>query len=165
MFPFKTNTFSKTLTISEGDFENNLLKYAQQHRFISVQNNGSHEATLSGAKMDWAISEVPTRNSFRPVIVFKWQGIDNKTLLTGYYRLSKGVLVVSFAFLVLGIVTAIKEQSIYPMILFVLLWSFTFQILGFLLFRKEFDWMQENFEDIMYEVLHTKKVGNRPAGE
>jgi hypothetical protein len=165
MFPFKTKTFSKTLAISELDFENALLKYARQHRFISVQNHRRHQATLSGAKMDWAISEVRTRNSFRPVLVFKWQGIGDKTLLTGFYRLSKGVLTVSFAFFVFGIVVTIKEQSIYPILLFGLLWPFFFQILGFLFFRKEFDWMQENFEDIMYEVLHTKKVGNRPAGE
>lgn len=105
--------------------------------------------------MDLAISEIPTRNSFRPVLVFKWQGIEDKTLLTGYYRLSKGVLAVSFAFLVFGIVVTIKEHSIYPMILFLVLWSFIFQILGFLLFRKEFDWVQGNFEDIIYEVTHT----------
>jgi len=158
MFPFKTKKFSQTLTISEQDFENNLLRYAQQHRFISVQNNGSHQATLSGAKMDWAVSEVPTRNSFRPVIVFKWQGFEDKTLLTGYYRLSKGVLSVSFAFLLFGIVATIKEQSFYPIILFILLWSFIFQILGFLFFRKEFDWVQGNFEDIINKVLHTTKV-------
>ena len=165
MFPFKTKTFSKTLAISELDFENTLLKYAQQHRFISVQKNRSHEATLSGPKMDLAISEIPTRNSFRPVLVFKWQGIGDKTLLTGYYRVSKSVLAVSFAFLAFGMVVTIKEQSIYPILLFGLLWSFFFQILGFLFFRKEFDWVQGNFEDIIYEVTHTAKVGDMPAHE
>lgn len=163
MFPFKTKKFSQTLAISERDFENNLLRYAQQHRFISVKTNRSHQATLSGAKMDWATSEIPTRNSFRPVIVFKWQGVDDKTLLTGYYRLSKGVLAVSFTFLLFGIVVTIKEQSFHPIILFVLVWSFIFQFLAFLFFRKEFDWVQGNFKDIISTYCISQKLASKPA--
>jgi hypothetical protein len=157
MFPFKTKKFSQLLEIPITDFENGLLSYAERHRFILVQK-GTRRATISGTKMDWAISEVPTRNSFRPVIVFEWQGVDSKTLITGYYRLSKGVLAVSFAFLIFGVMVSVKERNFYPIILFILLWSFAFQLLGFLLFRKEFDWVKANFEDIVYEVLHTTKV-------
>src|SRR5215203_6177004 len=136
MFPFKTKKFSLLLEIPVQDFEANLLKYSEKHRFISVKMDGNHQATLSGEKMDMVLSEIPMRNSYRPVIVFEWQNLNNKTSLSGYYRVTKFVLAFDIVFLFIGLIVTVKERSIYPLVFFGLLWSLVFQVLAFLGFRK-----------------------------
>jgi len=161
MLPFKTKPFSYLLDIPATDFETNLSKYVQKHRFISIKKNEAHQAILSGTKMDMAISEIPTKNSYRPVIVFAWQNENNKTRLSGYYRLPKDFYITSIAFLVWGIVITIKEQSFYPILFFLMVWAVFFLLLAFLLFRKEFDWVKVKFEDILYEVIHEPALTGR----
>jgi hypothetical protein len=135
MFPFRTKRFSVELEIDKNEFSDRIGRYSLNHRFVH-RIKGQDRATISGAQMDWALSSVPTRNSFRPVAVLRWKIKKGKTFLSGYYRLSKGLLFVSFMFLLLGLVISIRKESPYPILLFIALWVVFFQLLGFLFFAK-----------------------------
>lgn len=141
--------------MTEEAFQRRLLALTKRYRFIYLEKKHRNVAVVSGAKMDRELSEVPFRNSFRPVIVFRWGGNSEGTLLEGFCRLSRSILWVSALFPIIGIVQAFRYHTIYPVLFFAALWIVVFQLLGYLLFLKEYEWVKGNFEILLNDQLHT----------
>lgn len=141
--------------MTEDAFQRRLLALTKRYHFIFFVKKHHNVAVVSGTKMDLELSEIPFRNSFRPVIVFRWYGMSDRVKVNGFYRLSKTLLWVSVLFPIIGLVQAFRYHTIYPVVFFVLLWIIAFQLLGYLLFMKEYEWVKGNFERLLNEQLHT----------
>jgi hypothetical protein len=147
MFPFKAKEFAFEVNLSADDLYVRLKEYSKKWKCISLESN-EHHGEMECNKMLRELGDVFFKNSFRPVVVFNWKGVNDKTIVTGYYRIELRIIQLFLVLPLIGIVQAFRYKTIAPVIFFCALWIIL-QFIFYLLFMKDFDWFQANFKDII----------------
>jgi len=155
MFPFKAKQFVLEINLSAQDLDVRLRNYSKQWKCISLKHN-QHHCVVKCNQMLFEFGELFFRNSFRPVVVFDWKGVNNKTIVTGYYRIEMGIILLFFILPFVGIIQALRYNNITPVLFFCVLWI-ALQFLSYFFFMKDFDWFQSNFKDIINGKFPQKK--------
>ena len=146
MFPFKTKKFAFEANISAEDLWVRLYNYSKKWKCISLKNNQYH-SVIKCNKMLFELGKLTFKESFHPDVVFDWKNVNGKTIITGYFRTDMGITWL-FIIPLIGIVQAFRYHTFAPVIFFCL-FSVILQFFAYLLFRKDFDWFQVNFKDII----------------
>ena len=92
MFPFKTKQFSFQIDLPVEQLRDHLTTKVQKWKLISIDKDGQLYGTINGNNARIELGQSFLRNSFRPVVVFKWTKNNSKTQITGHYRVALSVL-------------------------------------------------------------------------
>lgn len=145
MFPFKTKEFSFQSDLTIEQLQNRLKTSISKQKLISIKKDGKLYGKINGNKAIIELGQSFQRNSFRPVVVFKWTSSDSKTKIYGYYRVALSVIFGTLLLPVFGLYLTIQIINILPFIFCALIWMLIYVTFGRWLFNKDFKWVEEEF--------------------
>ena len=145
MFPFKTKEFSFESNLSIEELQERLETLVYKNKLISIKVDGQLYGRINGNKAIIEIGQSFRRNSFRPVVVFKWTNSNSKTQISGYYRVALSIILGTLFIPLFGLYLAVQINNILPFIFCALLWIFITVTFERWLFNRDFKWVEEEF--------------------
>jgi hypothetical protein len=145
MFPFKTKQFSFQTNLTIEQLQDLLSTKVRKRKLISISTDGELYGTVNNKGATIELGQSFQRNSFRPVVAFKWSSKNSKTEISGYYRVSLSVIFTTLFIPLLGLYLTIKINNILPFLFLVIMWILLYLTFGRWLFNKDFKWTQEEF--------------------
>ena len=145
MFPFKTRKFFIQTDLTIEQLQDRLVTTIAKRKIISIKTDGQLYGTINDDNAIVELGQSFQRNSFRPVVVFKWIGRNSKTEIKGYYRVSLSVILITLFIPLFGLYLTLRIDNILPFIFCTIIWIFIYMTFGRWLFNKDFKWMEEEF--------------------
>jgi len=150
MLPFKARKFSFQTMLNDEQLKERLKTQIHTTNIFSIGKASGLYGTISNNEGIVSVTDGSYRNSFRPVIVFKWSSdIKGITTIRGFYRVSMDVII---AFLILpffGVWLAVTIHNILPFLFCALLWIIINATFVRWLFYRDFKWIEEEFLNLM----------------
>ena len=145
MFPFKTKQFSFDINLTEEQLHSRLAEKVRKWKFFSINEDGQLYGTINNSGATIELRQSFRRNSFRPVVVFKWKENNSKTHIKGYYRVALSVIIMTLSAPLFGLYLTININNIFPFLFLSIIWIIVYITFGRWLFNKDFKWMEEEF--------------------
>ena len=145
MFPFKTKQFFFQTDLTIEQLQERLTSNVGKWRLLSINKDGQLYGTLNDSSATIELGQSFQRNSFRPVVVFKWTKINSKTQIEGYYRVALSVIITTLFIPFFGLYLTIKINNLLPVLFLSIIWIIICMTFGRWLFNKDFKWMEEEF--------------------
>lgn len=145
MFPFKTKEFLIHTELTAAQLKEKLKRNVSKRKLIQISKDGEFYGTINDSRATIEPGKNFLRNSFRPVVVFKWTENNSKTEIKGYYRVALSVLIVTLLIPVSGLFLTIQINNILPFIFLSSTWAIIYMTFGRWLFYIEFKWAEEEF--------------------
>ena len=92
-------------------------------RLISISKDGQLYGTVNDSSARIELGQSCHRNSFRPVVVFKWTKTNSTTEITGYYRIALSVLLTTLFIPLFGLYLTIEIKNILPVVFLSAIWT------------------------------------------
>ena len=145
MFPFKTKQFSFQTHLTVEQLQDRLTARVRQWKLVSINKDGQLYGTISDSSAAIELGQSFQRNSFRPVVVFKWTKTNYTTEIIGYYRVALSVLLTTLFIPLFGLYLTIKINNVLPVLFLSLIWAIIYMTFGRWLFNRDFKSMEEEF--------------------
>jgi len=145
MFPFKTKEFSFYTDLTVEQLRDRLITRVCRWKLISINKDGQLYGTVNDSSATIELGQSFQRNSFRPVVVFKWSINNSKTEIKGHYRVALSVLLTTLFIPLFGLYLTVKINNILPVLFLSCIWTIIYSTIGRWLFNKDFKWMEEEF--------------------
>jgi hypothetical protein len=145
MFPFKTKQFSFQTDLTVEQLQDRLTARVRKWKLVSLNKDGQLYGKISDNSAIIELGQSFQRNSFRPVVVFKWTKNNLKTEIRGHYRVALSVLLTTLFIPLFGVYLTIKINNILPVLFLFAIWTIIYMTFGRWLFNKDFKWMEEEF--------------------
>ena len=149
MFPFKTKAFSFETELTVEALQQRLATSVRKSKAFFIHTDGKLYGTINDHSATIELGQSFQRNSFRPVVVFKWTNKNSKTTIYGHYRVALPVLLTTLFIPIFGLYLTIKLNNILPVLFLVIVWTFIYTTFGRWLFNKDFKLTEQEFHKLV----------------
>jgi hypothetical protein len=158
MFPFKTKEFTFQTDLTVEELHERLTTRVRKWKALSIHTDGQLYGTINKCSAKIELGQSFQRNSFRPVVVFRWTNNNTKTEINGYYRVALPVLLTTLFVPLFGLYLSFKINNILPVVFLAVIWTSIYATLGRWLFYKDFKWVEEEFYRLVDQKACTQQV-------
>ena len=116
MYPFKTDKQKIVTSISEKEVEEFFRNRIRKKKLIQVTADNVFYGKVESRHAKFELGQYPSRNSFTPIVILRWDKIEDETVIECYCRLDYRIVLTFLVLPLSGLYISIEQKTVIPLI-------------------------------------------------